>query len=129
MSGNHNYLSIEDTLALHYLLIEKFGGQHGLMNLEALESAIMRPKSGYYGTLIEESAAIFQSLWTNHPFIDGNKRLAVAALDVFLRINGVKLKSNAVNLLTDLQRMESLMKNFPSLCLAIKSQCIEIGNG
>jgi death-on-curing protein len=54
----------------------------------ALEAALFRPQSGYYADIAEEAAALLESLLINHPFVDGNKRTAVAACDVFLRING-----------------------------------------
>ena len=57
----------------------------------ALESAAMRPQSGYYEDLIAEAAALWESLSQNHPFVDENKRIAFAAADVFLRINGWQL--------------------------------------
>ena len=54
----------------------------------ALESALFRPKTGYYKDLIEEAAALLESLAINHPFIEGNKRVAFAVTDTFLRMNG-----------------------------------------
>ena len=49
----------------------------------------MRPQIGYYDTLIKEAAALMESQFAmNHPFVDGNKRAALAATDVFLRLNG-----------------------------------------
>jgi death-on-curing protein len=60
-------------------LIERFGGSHGLRDQGALESALARPQTGYYLDLIEEAAALWESLSQNHPFIDGNKRIAITA--------------------------------------------------
>lgn len=57
-----------------------------------LESALYRPQTGYYHDLSEEAAAMFESLLMNHPFIDGNKRVAFFGTDVFLRLNGWKLE-------------------------------------
>lgn len=56
-----------------------------------LESALFRPRTGYYADIVEMSAALFESLLMNHPFIDGNKRVAFFATDVFLRLNGWRL--------------------------------------
>jgi len=75
------------------VLIERYGGRHGLRDAGALEAALFRPQSGYYDDLIWEAAALFESLAMNHPFIDGNKRVAFASVDVFLRINGYRLKA------------------------------------
>lgn len=96
MTGR-TYLSVSDILVLHTILIEKFGGEPGLLDLAALESAIARPQSGYYIDVVEEACALFQSLWTNHAFLDGNKRVAFAALSVFLQINGYRFKASSSN--------------------------------
>jgi death-on-curing protein len=57
-----------------------------------LESALARPQSGYYADLIQEAAALWESLSQNHPFIDGNKRTAVTVTAAFLKINGYQLR-------------------------------------
>jgi death on curing protein len=69
-------------------LIEQFGGLYGLRDESLLESAVGRYQSGYYGDVIAEAAALMESLGINHPFIDGNKRIAVTAPFVFLMANG-----------------------------------------
>jgi death on curing protein len=73
---------------MHYLLIEMFGGRHGVRDEAAVEAAVFRPQIGYYNSLEEEAAALMESLGKNHGFIDGNKRIAFTAADVFLRRNG-----------------------------------------
>ena len=73
---------------MHSALIAEFGGAAGLRDMGALESAVMRPQMGYYDGLIEEAAALLESLAMNHPFVDGNKRVAFAATEVFLSMNG-----------------------------------------
>jgi death on curing protein len=85
------YLTLEEILGFHEVLIARFGGTLGVRDQGALESAIARPQSGYYSDTIEEAAALWESLSQNHPFLDGNKRTAVAATAVFLRINGYRL--------------------------------------
>lgn len=82
------YITTADALFFHQLLIERYGGASGLRDAGALESALHRPQTGYYDTLIHEAAALLESLVQNHPFVDGNKRVAFAVTDVFLRING-----------------------------------------
>lgn len=91
------FLSLAETLELHLRLIERFGGKKGVRDMGLLESALMRPQTGYYQSLSLESAALLQSLTQNHPFIDGNKRVAFAATAIFLRMNGYKLKVDADN--------------------------------
>ena len=73
---------------MHRVLIRVFGGSLGLRDPGALASAIMRPQLGYYESLVEEAAALMESLAMNHPFIDGNKRVAFFVTDDFLRMNG-----------------------------------------
>jgi death-on-curing protein len=85
------YLSIEDILAIHDEMLARFGGIAGLRDANGLSSAVGRPQGGYYADMIEEAAALFESLSQNHPFIDGNKRTAITATAVFLRLNGYKL--------------------------------------
>lgn len=82
------YLTVVEVLAFHEVLIGEFGGTHGVRDLGALESALFRPRTGYYRDVIEEAAALLESLVQNHPFLDGNKRVAIAVMDVFLRSNG-----------------------------------------
>ena len=86
------FLTLEEVLEIHATLIEKFGGPEGVRDMGLLESALYRPRTGYYGDLIEMTAALFESLFMNHPFIDGNKRVAFFAADVFLRINSATIK-------------------------------------
>ena len=80
--------TLQEILAVHQDLIEQFGGSHGLRDFGALESALFRPQMGYYDGLIEEASAFMESLAMNHPFIDGNKRVAFFATAAFLSLNG-----------------------------------------
>jgi len=83
--------SLQETLELHEQLILRFGGEKGVRDLGALESALVRPQTGYYDTLSMQAAALFQSLCQNHCFVDGNKRVAFACTAIFLRMNGYRL--------------------------------------
>ena len=91
------FLSRDEALAIHSTLLERFGGPSGVRDLGLLESALYRPRTGHYKDLAEMAAALFESLIMNHPFVDGNKRVAFFATDVFLRMNGYKLKVDAKN--------------------------------
>ena len=82
------FLTLEELLIIHQHLIDEFGGSYGLRDPKALEAAAMRPQTGYYKNIFEEAAALMESLAMNHPFIDGNKRMAFFAADIFLRMNG-----------------------------------------
>ena len=88
------FLSLDEAVAIHKRLIEKFGGTPGLRDMGLLESALFRPQTGYYEDLAQMSAALFESLISNHAFLDGNKRAAYFICDVFLRLNGWKLNVN-----------------------------------
>ena len=85
---NHDYLTLPDVIEMHRQLIDRFGGSHGIREIGALESAVLRPQMGYYEDRIAEAAALMESLAMNHPFVDGNKRIAFFAADTFLRVNG-----------------------------------------
>jgi len=89
------FLTFDEVLAIHQRLLERFGGAPGLRDAGLLESALYRPRTGYYRDLAEMAAALFESLLMNHPFVDGNKRVAFFATDVFLRLNGWRLEVDA----------------------------------
>src|SRR5438105_9075604 len=82
------YLSVAEVYQMHFLLIERFGGFQGVRDKGAIEAAVFRPQTGYYNSIEEEAAALMESLGNNHGFLDGNKRIAFTAADVFLRRNG-----------------------------------------
>ncbi len=85
---NRDFPTTEEVVAIHDTAIHEFGGSMGLRDMGALESALLRPQMGYYDGIIEEAAAMLESLAMNHPFVDGNKRTAFYATDTFLRKNG-----------------------------------------
>jgi len=86
-----DYIRVDDILAIHADQIERYGGAEGIRDPGLLEAALFRPQTGYYATLIDEAAALWESLSQNHPFVDGNKRTAFAATYVFLAINGLDI--------------------------------------
>ncbi len=89
------YLTVAEVYAMHSRLTDLFGGRHGVRDQGAVEAAVFRPQTGYYGSLEEEAAALMESLGNNHGFVDGNKRIAFSATDTFLRINGFYLDVSA----------------------------------
>lgn len=89
------FLSVDEVLAIQERLIERFGGDRGIRDHGLLESALFRPQTGYYAHIEEMAAALFESLLVNHAFVDGNKRVAFFATDIFLRLNGWKLVATA----------------------------------
>lgn len=82
------YPTVAEVKEFHKQLSDEFGGTSDLLDEGRLEAAVLRPQSGYYGSLIEEAAALMESLANNHPFLDGNKRTSFAVTDTFLRLNG-----------------------------------------
>lgn len=86
------YLSIDQLIEINLEMVEAFGGKAGIRDRGALEAAEARPRNAYYRDLIEKGAALCESLLQNHPFIDGNKRTAIAATAVFYEMNGYSLK-------------------------------------
>ncbi|MFP4315610.1 MAG: type II toxin-antitoxin system death-on-curing family toxin [Desulfovibrionales bacterium] len=99
---SRDFLTPADIQALHDLLVSRYGGMTGVRDFGALESAAFRPQSGFYSTVTEEAAALMESIAKNHPFIDGNKRTAFAATDVFLRINGYRMHLSSTQALADI---------------------------
>jgi death-on-curing protein len=95
-SPRYIYLTVAEALEMHRQLIDEFGGTHGLRDRGLLEAAIFRPQNGYYDDLLHEAAALMESLGTNHAFLDGNKRICLAATDTFLRVNGFFLELETI---------------------------------
>ena len=88
------YLTLEDALFIHEEQLRLFGGAPGIRDHGLIESALLRPQTGYYADLIEQAAALWESLAMNHGFIDGNKRVAFACMDIFLGLNGARLEAD-----------------------------------
>jgi death-on-curing protein len=90
-----DYLCAVEVLAMHADQLARHGGAPGLRDAGLLEAALFRPQTGYYADVIEEAAALWESLSQDHPFVDGNKRTTFAAAYTFLAINGVHLRASA----------------------------------
>ena len=101
----HDYLTVADVLGLHAILLQRYGGAPGVRDPGALEAALFRPQTGYYDDIVMEASALLESLAINHPFVDGNKRVAFAAADVFLRINGWRLKRAPMQIFAEMIAM------------------------
>ncbi len=101
----HDYLTVADVLGIHTVLVQRYGGSPGLRDPGALEAALFRPQTGYYDDIVAEAAALMESLAINHPLLDGNKRIAFAAADVFLRINGWRLQRAPMQIYAEVMQM------------------------
>ena len=91
-------IAIEEVQQIHKLLIDTFGGSHGIQNISALESALLRPFQTFdnkelYPTAIEKAAALVESILNNHPFIDGNKRTGYVMMRLFLMDHGLDIEA------------------------------------
>jgi death-on-curing protein len=96
---NWEYLTLEELRLLHDDRIREHGGEPGVRDLGLVESALAQPQMTFggedlYPTLAEKAAALCYSLAENQGFVDGNKRIAFAALEAFLRLNGFTLGSD-----------------------------------
>lgn len=100
-----DYLTVADVLGMHAVLVQRYGGMPGVRDPGALEAALFRPQTGYYEDIVAAAAALLESLAINHPFVDGNRRLAFAAGDVFLRINGWRLQRSPEQIHAEMMRM------------------------
>ena len=86
------FLGLEEVIRLHHDQIERYGGADGVRDLGLLESAVAAPEASFSGdylhtTLPEMAAAYLFHLAKNHPFVDGNKRVAAAAMIMFVYLN------------------------------------------
>jgi death-on-curing protein len=93
------YLTLAETLDLHTKIIQHSGGASGVRDSGGLESSLAQPQMAFggralYPDLITKAAALGFSLVSNHPFIDGNKRIGHAAMEVFLLLNGHELDAD-----------------------------------
>ena len=93
------HLTVDIVREIHAEAIAKFGGSDGVRDMALLESAVAAPQASFggkspYKDLAEVAAAYLFYLCRNHPFIDGNKRTALGACIVFLRLNGIEPKAD-----------------------------------
>lgn len=88
------YITLDEALRIHEMLIQAFGGATGVRDLGLIEFALLRPQTGYYADIVEEAAALWESLSMNHGFVDGNKRVAFACTELFLQSNGLDIRAS-----------------------------------
>jgi death on curing protein len=93
------YLTAEQVLFIHARLIAETGGDHGVLALSLLQSAVARPQAPFdgqdlYPDLFSKAASLMESLIANHAFVEGNKRTAITAAGLFLHLNGYRLTVN-----------------------------------
>lgn len=91
-------LTAEQVIETHRHLIDQTGGSHGIRDQGAIESSVAQPQMSFggqdlYPTITEKAAALGFSLIQNHPFVDGNKRVGHAAMEMFLFLNGHEIQA------------------------------------
>lgn len=106
------YITLDEVLAIHDDMIQKYGGSFGIRDLGLIQSAIARPQATFggedlYPTVISKAAALFHSLIFNHAFADGNKRTSLTATARFLHLNGYELNSSDQELIDFPLRVEN----------------------
>jgi death on curing protein len=97
------YLTPEQVLFIHYRLIHETGGQAGVKDISALVAALEKPKEQangqeVYAGLYKKSAVLLEAFLKNQPFHDANKRAAIAAVDLFLRVNGQRIGTDSAEM-------------------------------
>lgn len=96
-------ISLEDILFLHYMIIEDFGGMHGIRDEKRLASTVKAPFQHVFGkdlypTEFDKAALYIKSIVADHPFVDGNKRTAITVAGIFLVNNGHVLTVSPIEL-------------------------------
>jgi len=94
------FLTVEKVITFHTQIIQKHGGAPGIRELTLLISALEMPKASMFGdflhiSIYEKAAAYLYHIVSNHPFIDGNKRVGLVSALTFLKVNGISLKYDA----------------------------------
>lgn len=92
------YPTLDEVVAIHFRVTEKTGGSQGVRDWDLLPSALGRPQATFggedlYPGIFLKAAALIQSISSNHPFIDGNKRTALATLEYFLYLNNLEIEA------------------------------------
>ena len=128
-----NFLGLDEILAIHHDQISRYGGSHGVRDLDLLISAVSRPQATFggndlYSDIFSKAAALIHSLVLNHPFIDGNKRTSVVATVRFLFINHYVLKMTKKELIELPLKIDSKKLDLEQLALWFKKHSKRLGN-
>ena len=99
MPAKFLFLSIRQIDLLHLEVLKEFGGADGLRDRGLLESALEMPRATFDGKLLHKNlsaiaAAYLFHICRNHPFIDGNKRVALGAALIFIEVNGGTIRAS-----------------------------------
>lgn len=106
------FITLDEVLAIHDDMVERYGGSFGIRDLGLIQSAIARPQATFggedlYPTIIDKASALFHSLIFNHAFADGNKRTSLTSTARFLHLNGYELNADNQELIDFPLRVEN----------------------
>ena len=123
---NPDFLTVDDVLIIYEDQINQFGGSFGLRDRALLESAIAQPQISFDGIfvhidLFQMAASYLYHLTSNHPFVDGNKRIGLAAALVFLEINGIEILKGTDELYELTMRVACGAVNKQEVAIALRS--------
>jgi death on curing protein len=116
---------------IHTDLINHYGGQHGLRDSKLLDSALAQPKMSYGGkyvhrTIFDKAAAYGFHICNNHPFLDGNKRLAFVLMDIFLQMNGYILSASEKDAYSTMMELANGRFSKKQLSVWLKSNSVKL---
>jgi death on curing protein len=125
-------INLEHVLAIHDELIDRFGGAKGVRDIPILESAIYRAFQTFdgielYPEAVDKAAAIFESIITNHPFVDGNKRTAYVFMRLMLRENKSDINATEDDKYTFVISAASGESNYEEIRAWIKNKLVPLG--
>lgn len=125
------FLTLDEVLAIHHEEVEKFGGSHGVRDLNLLDSALQRPQSSFMGedlypTLFHKAAALMHSILLNHPFIDANKRTATVSTAYFLNLNGHNIEVQQKELVEFALKVESKKMDLEQISNWLRMHSVKI---
>lgn len=125
------YLALEEVIALHHDQINRYGGSHGIRDMNLLIAAVARPQASFsgedlYPEIFSKASALTHSIIMNHAFIDGNKRTGTVACARFLFINGFALKMSKKELVELALNIEAKKWNIKQIVSFLKSHSTKI---
>jgi death-on-curing protein len=123
------FLELDDVLAIHAEQVARYGGEAGIRDLGLLQSALAMPRASFDGeflhpTMPEMAAAYLFHLTQNHPFIDGNKRIGLAAMMAFLGMNDLWLESDPDQLIDLVLRVARGEIGKPEIAVFLRPRCV-----